>query len=82
MIDQSTLANALTNIIFNLQMLTKWYSSLSNRTIAITIVLCVCMLYFSYTFNSCLVSKIHRTFKPVSKMRKLRNSLTNSSVYL
>lgn len=63
-------------------MFIKWFSSLSNRTIAITIVLCVCMLYFSYTFNSCLVSKIHRTFKPVIKMRPIKNSLPNSSSIL
>ncbi|EAT38321.1 AAEL009777-PA [Aedes aegypti] len=41
----------------------KWYTNLSNRTIAITIVVCICMLYVSYTFNTCLIASINRTWK-------------------
>lgn len=44
----------------------KWYTNLSNRTIAITIVVCICMLYVSYTFNTCLIASINRTWKKVN----------------
>lgn len=46
-------------------MMRRWYTNLSNRTIAITILICLFMLYFSYTFNSCLVSSINKTFRKV-----------------
>lgn len=37
-----------------------------NRTAVITIVGCLLILYFAYTFNSCLMPGIHRTLKWVS----------------
>lgn len=46
-------------------MIVHWYATLSHRTIVITLLVCVFMLYFSYTFNACLLSKINRTFRQV-----------------
>uniref|UniRef100_A0A6B2EDG2 Putative heparan sulfate sulfotransferase n=1 Tax=Phlebotomus kandelakii TaxID=1109342 RepID=A0A6B2EDG2_9DIPT len=38
-----------------------WWSSTINRTIIC--ILIVCIVYFSYTFNSCLVSSINRALR-------------------
>lgn len=50
-------------VVFSLQMIHKWCSSLSNRTIIVTLVVCVLMLYISYTFNPCLVAKLQGSLR-------------------
>ncbi|XP_018784241.1 PREDICTED: heparan sulfate glucosamine 3-O-sulfotransferase 6 [Bactrocera latifrons] len=40
-----------------------WFTNLSNRSLAITLLICISLIYVSYTFNSCLLTSISRTFQ-------------------
>nr|XP_014092237.2 heparan sulfate glucosamine 3-O-sulfotransferase 6 isoform X1 [Bactrocera oleae] len=40
-----------------------WFNNLSNRSLAITLLICISLIYVSYTFNSCLLTSISRTFQ-------------------
>ncbi|XP_012157471.1 heparan sulfate glucosamine 3-O-sulfotransferase 6 [Ceratitis capitata] len=42
---------------------TNWFNNLSNRSLAITLLICISLIYVSYTFNSCLLTSISRTFQ-------------------
>lgn len=52
--------------------ISQWYTNLSNRTIAITLLICAFMLYFSYTFNSCLISNINRSWRKVNYLTNIK----------
>ncbi|XP_073832420.1 heparan sulfate 3-O sulfotransferase-B [Musca autumnalis] len=38
-----------------------WFNNLSNRSLVITILICISLIYVSYTFNSCLITNLGRT---------------------
>ncbi|KAI8128109.1 hypothetical protein FF38_04871 [Lucilia cuprina] len=40
-----------------------WFNNLSNRSRVITILICISLIYVSYTFNSCLITSLGRTLK-------------------
>lgn len=62
-------------------MILRWYATLSHRTIIITLLVCAFMLYFSYTFNACLLSKINRTFRKVG-IASLHFTLKTKIIFL
>lgn len=45
-----------------------WCSSLSlsSRSLAIALVICVTLVYFSYSFNACLLASISRSLQQVN----------------
>jgi len=45
-----------------------WCSSLSlsSRSLAIALVVCVTLVYFSYSFNACLLASISRSLQQVN----------------
>ncbi|XP_075156513.1 heparan sulfate 3-O sulfotransferase-B [Haematobia irritans] len=43
-------------------MFINWFNNLSNRSLVITILICISLIYVSYTFNSCLLTSLGRTF--------------------
>ncbi|XP_065364581.1 heparan sulfate glucosamine 3-O-sulfotransferase 6 [Calliphora vicina] len=44
-------------------MFVNWFNNLSNRSLVITILICISLIYVSYTFNSCLITSLGRTLK-------------------
>ncbi|XP_017964156.1 heparan sulfate glucosamine 3-O-sulfotransferase 6 isoform X1 [Drosophila navojoa] len=45
--------------------------NLSSRSLAIVLVVCVTLVYFSYSFNACLLASISRTLQQQSNLRNL-----------
>ncbi|XP_037817009.1 heparan sulfate glucosamine 3-O-sulfotransferase 6 isoform X1 [Lucilia sericata] len=45
------------------KILVNWFNNLSNRSLVITILICISLIYVSYTFNSCLITSLGRTLK-------------------
>ncbi|XP_030382074.1 heparan sulfate glucosamine 3-O-sulfotransferase 6 [Scaptodrosophila lebanonensis] len=52
-----------------------WFNNLSSRALAIALVLCVVVVYFSYSFNACLFASISRTLQK-SNLRNFLAPLT------
>lgn len=51
------------------KMFINWFNNLSNRSLVITILICISLIYVSYTFNSCLVTNLGRTLNKVRHLR-------------
>lgn len=43
-------------------MVAQFYPQFSNRTVVISALVLIVLLYVLYTFNACLLSSVHRTF--------------------
>ncbi|TMW41069.1 hypothetical protein DOY81_013851 [Sarcophaga bullata] len=66
-------------------MFTNWFNNLSNRSLVITILICISLIYVSYTFNSCLITSLGRTlknnpFKSFFMSTALGSSIQNDSI--
>ncbi|XP_036319175.1 heparan sulfate glucosamine 3-O-sulfotransferase 6 [Rhagoletis pomonella] len=59
-----------------------WYNTLSNRSLAITLLICISLIYVSYTFNSCLLTSISRTFQknPLRSLLFSADALADASI--
>lgn len=59
-------------------MIIKIYAQFNNKTIAISIIIFIILLYILYTFNACLLSGVHRTFSVSEKCNLLKYRLFKS----
>lgn len=56
--------------------------NLSSRSLVIALVVCVTLVYFSYSFNACLFASLTRTLQQVSSPSSLSTGITSSSPLL
>lgn len=51
--------------------------NLSSRSLVIALVVCVTLVYFSYSFNACLFASLTRTLQQVSNPSSLSTGITS-----
>lgn len=51
--------------------------NLSSRSLVIALVVCVTLVYFSYSFNACLFASLTRTLQQVSSPSSLSTGITS-----